>query len=109
MFLCQGKSRNQMNSRAAFGDYLKENFCRLSRQMQWAHFDTIDVVLNTITMEGLEEVKTLMIKELVRKKRILTTEGCYTVVVDGTGVTTYDEDPGGSCCTARAVEGASSI
>lgn len=96
MFLCQGDSRNQMNNRAEFGDYLKENFRRLFPEMQWAHFDTIDVVLGKIRMEELEKVKTLMIREMIKKKRISTTYGYYTIVVDGTGVTTYDEDPSGN-------------
>ena len=95
MFLCQGDSRNQMNNRAAFGDYLKENFCRLFPGLQWAHFDTIDEVLNKITMENLEQVKTRMLREMIKKKRITTTYDYYMIAVDATGVTTYDEDPGG--------------
>jgi hypothetical protein len=51
MFICHGDSRNQMNNRAAFGAYLKDDSRCLFQEMQWAHFDTIDEVLRAIDMK----------------------------------------------------------
>ena len=105
LFLCQGESRNQMNNRARFGDFMKENFCRLFPGMHWAHFDTVDVVLQGITMERLEEVKNRMLREMIKKKRISTTYGYYTIAVDATGVTTYDQNPGGNLLRRKSSSG----
>lgn len=92
MFLCQGDSRNQMNNRAGFGQFLKSNFRRLFPEMAWAHFDTVDEVLRSLKMEEVEKVKTRMIKSLITAKRITTMYGHCLIAVDATGITTYDED-----------------
>lgn len=95
MFLMKSGSRNHMNNGASFSDHMKENFGRLFPEMKWAHFDSVDEVLRTMTMEDIEKVKTQMIKEMIRKKRIPAQYGFYTIAVDATGVTTYAKDAKG--------------
>jgi hypothetical protein len=95
MFMMKGGSRNNMNNWGA-SDCMQENFSRLFPNMKWAHFDSVDEILRTIEMEDVEKVKTQMIKEMIRKKRIATMYGYYPIAVDATGVTTYAKDTGGN-------------
>jgi hypothetical protein len=67
-----------------------------SLDLRWAHFDSVDEVLRTLTMEDVEQVKTLMVREMIIKKRIPLWHGYYTIAVDATGVTTYAEDDEGN-------------
>lgn len=96
LFLSQESSRNALNNRAQHGDCYKNNFSSLFGGMNWAHFDTVDDFLRMSNMEDVEKVKTKMIKSLIEKKRIISFYGRYPVVIDATGVTTYDEDPEGN-------------
>lgn len=95
LFLSQEASRNAANNRAEHGQFYKDNFSRLFEGMNWAHLDTVDDLLRQISMEDAEEVKTKMIRDLINKKRIVSFYGRYLIVIDATGVTTYDNDPEG--------------
>ena len=60
--------------------------------MQVAHFDTVDLLLRQISTRDLERVKENMIRRLIEKKVLQKYQGSYLVVVDATGVTSYDEN-----------------
>lgn len=84
-------SRNSANNRATHGRYYRENFSRIFKGYGFAHYDTVDNFLRLTTMEAVEKVKTKMIKKLIRKKKIPKFHGEYLVVIDATGVSSYDE------------------
>lgn len=96
MFLMKMGSRNAMNNGGTFSDFMKENFSRLFPKMKWAHFDSVDEVLRKLTMEDMEQVKTLMLREMITKKRIPKWFDYYTIAIDATGVTAYAEDAEGN-------------
>lgn len=95
MFLSQEASRNALNNRAEHGAFYKDNFSRLFEGKELAHFDTVDNLLRNLDYRDVEEVKTRMIRSLIRSKRIGTFEGYYLIAIDGTGVTSYDENDKG--------------
>ena len=105
LFLSGEASRNAGNNRAEHGRFYKDNFSRLFEGMDWAHLDTVDDLLRQIRMEEVEEVKTKMIRHLIEKKRITSFYGCYLIVIDATGVTTYDEDARGDLLYRKAKSG----
>src|SRR5699024_5598140 len=72
--------------------FYNENFSRLFDGMSFAHFDTVDNFLRGLSMEAVEDVKTKMIKKLIRKKKLSTFHGTYLIAIDATGMTTYEED-----------------
>lgn len=93
LFMNQERSRNELNNRAFYGSYYKENFSRMFKGMEWAHFDTVDNLLRMLDYEQVEGVKTKMIRSLIKNKRIKPFKkwGCYLIAIDATGVSSYDE------------------
>lgn len=96
LFLTGEASRNAANNRAAHGSYYQDNFRRLAEDLEWAHLDTVDDLLRMIQWTEVEEVKNKMIRRLIEKKRIASFYGRYLVAIDATGVSSYDQDSGGT-------------
>jgi hypothetical protein len=97
LFILKQGSRNEMNlcrEDPAFVESYAQIF-----GAELPHMDTVEDLFRKLGTDGLEDIKAMMVRELLRKKVFgdhKAPGGGIIVAVDGTGVATYDQDPGGS-------------
>lgn len=98
LFIFKEASRNAFNNDRAEGKFAK-NYVR-AFGIRLPHMDTVDAFLRVLEEEELEEIKSKLIR-LLLKKRVLHKfrmfEKYFSISVDGTGLATYKEEPYGSC------------
>ena len=93
MFQIHGGSRNKMNGLACYGKYFKENFELQFPGLTWAHFDTVNNAIGSVSTDDLSDARKLLIKQLIRKKVCRAKDGYHHIIFDGTGVCSYKNAP----------------
>jgi hypothetical protein len=103
LFLFKEGSRNQLNNNRSDG-YFADNYNQMFG-MKLPHMDTVDDVLRALPNEELEQVKMDMVslmfeQKWLREYRLLNKY--YLVVVDATGVVSFDERHCEHCLTKQS-------
>ena len=96
LFILKEGSRNAMNLDRS-DDAFRQNYEKVFGA-GLPHMDVVEDLFRKLGTDGLENVKNLMVNSLLRKKVFrdhLAPGGGLIVAIDGTGVATYQSDPGG--------------
>lgn len=109
MFVCKLGSRRQIKFDFKTDNFLsKLNFLAKTKIFDLAHPDTLAYLLKKIPYEILEDIKTKMIRTLIRKKcfvnwRLLDTY--YLVAIDGTESLSFSKRHCPHCMTRKSSNG----
>src|ERR1022692_3501836 len=92
MFLFKETSRNSFNNDRC--DRFKSNYFKIFR-LRLPHMDTVDAFLRLLSPYELENLKAVLVSGLIEQKvlhKFRLLGKYYKVAIDGTGVTSYDEN-----------------
>lgn len=95
LFLFKQGSRNGFNNSRAEGKF-RQTYQRLFKR-RMPHLDAVNSLFTQISSQEMELLKVHLVSQLITKKvwhRFRFIHRYFTVVIDGTGVWTYDQDPG---------------
>jgi hypothetical protein len=92
MFLFKETSRNSFNNERS--ERFNDNYFRIFR-LRLPHMDTVDAFLRLLSPYELENLKAALVSGLIEQKvlhRFRLLGKHFTVAIDGTGVTSYEEN-----------------
>lgn len=98
MFIFKEGSRNALNNERQNDEFL--NNYRKIFKMELPHMDTVNAVMMHLSVDQLEELKVMLIKELIKKKVFYNSRELsiyYVVSIDGTHVINVEKGHCESC------------